>query len=312
MPALEDINYSDDEEDVAPQTRSMTRMVKEQGGLTQIDNDDFHTCMFVCFLSQEEPKRVHQALKDPSWIKAMQEEILKFKMQKMDVKSAFLYGTIKEEVYVCQPPGFEDPDYPDKVYKVVKALYGLHQAPRALYETLANYLLKNGFQRGNIDQTLFIKKQKGDILLVQVKQNPYGIFLSQDKYVAEILRKFGLSDGNQLALLLILRIHYLRILMDGATRMDDSTAVSTSLAGEISSGEKKFQELNIGNCDNTGDGSKTTGREIITWGNEITLYACMSSIYGLSCKGEKISMSKRYLVKSFEELVELFLGIVRK
>nr|GEW91134.1 ribonuclease H-like domain, reverse transcriptase, RNA-dependent DNA polymerase [Tanacetum cinerariifolium] len=48
----------------------------------------------------------------------------------MDVKSAFLYGTIKEEVYVCQPPGFEDPEYPDKVYKMVKALYGLHQAPR--------------------------------------------------------------------------------------------------------------------------------------------------------------------------------------
>nr|GEY61964.1 putative ribonuclease H-like domain-containing protein [Tanacetum cinerariifolium] len=86
----------------------------------------------------------------------------------MDVKSAFLYGTIKEEEYVCQPPGFKDPDYPDKVYKVVKALYGLHQAPRAWYETLAIYLLENGFQRGKIDQTLFIKKHKGDILLVQV------------------------------------------------------------------------------------------------------------------------------------------------
>nr|GEX41860.1 putative ribonuclease H-like domain-containing protein [Tanacetum cinerariifolium] len=61
----------------------------------------------------------------------------------MDVKSAFLYGTIEEEVYVCQPPGFEDPNYPHKVYKVVKALYGLHQAPRAWYEILANYLLEN-------------------------------------------------------------------------------------------------------------------------------------------------------------------------
>ncbi|GJT29799.1 ribonuclease H-like domain-containing protein [Tanacetum coccineum] len=64
--------------------------------------------------------------------------------------------------------GFEDPDHPNKVYKVVKALYGLHQAPRAWYETLANYLLRNGFQRGKIDQTLFIKRQKGDILLVQI------------------------------------------------------------------------------------------------------------------------------------------------
>ncbi|GJS07728.1 putative ribonuclease H-like domain-containing protein, partial [Tanacetum coccineum] len=86
----------------------------------------------------------------------------------MDVKSAFLYGTIQEEVYMCQPPGFEDPDYPDKVYKVVKALYGLHQAPRAWYGTLAKYLLDNGFQRGKIDHTLFIKKQKGYILIVQM------------------------------------------------------------------------------------------------------------------------------------------------
>nr|GEU49355.1 ribonuclease H-like domain, reverse transcriptase, RNA-dependent DNA polymerase [Tanacetum cinerariifolium] len=188
-------------------------------------NDDFHTCMFACFLSQEEPKRVHQALKDPSWIEAMQEELLQFKLQ-------------KEEVYVCQPPGFEDPDHPDKVYKVVKALYGLHQAPRAWYETLANYLLENSFQRGKIDQTLFIKRQKGDILLVQiyvddiifgatnkdlcksfeklmkdkfhmsligeltlflghqVKQKKDGIFISQDKYVGEILRKFGLTEGK--------------------------------------------------------------------------------------------------------------------
>nr|GEY68456.1 hypothetical protein [Tanacetum cinerariifolium] len=117
-----------------------------------------------------------------------------FMVHQMDVKSAFLYGTIKEEVYVCQPPVFEDLDHPDKVYKVVKALYGLHQDPRAWYETLANYLLDNGFQRGKIDQTLFIKRQKGDILLVKQKKD--GIFISQDKYVAEILRKFGLSKGK--------------------------------------------------------------------------------------------------------------------
>ncbi|GJY99257.1 putative ribonuclease H-like domain-containing protein [Tanacetum coccineum] len=136
-----------------------------------------------------------------------------FIVYQMDVKSVFLYGTIEEEVYVCQPLGFEDPDYPDKVYKVVKALYGLHQAPRAWYGTLAKYLLDNGFQRGKIDHTLFIKKQKGDILLVHVyvddfifgsinkelctefeKQREDGIFISQDKYVAEILRKFGFTD----------------------------------------------------------------------------------------------------------------------
>ncbi|GJR57213.1 putative ribonuclease H-like domain-containing protein [Tanacetum coccineum] len=76
----------------------------------------------------------------------------------MDVKGTFLYGNIEEEVYVCQPPGFEDPHFPDKVYKVEKALYGLHQALRAWFETLSTYLLENGYRRGTIDKTLFIKK----------------------------------------------------------------------------------------------------------------------------------------------------------
>ncbi|GJV33612.1 putative ribonuclease H-like domain-containing protein [Tanacetum coccineum] len=91
-----------------------------------------------------------------------------FVVYQMDVKSAFLYGKIEEEVYVCQPLGFEDPDFPDKVYKEENALYGLHQTPRAWYETLSTYLLDNGFQRGKIDKTLFIRREKGDIMLVQV------------------------------------------------------------------------------------------------------------------------------------------------
>nr|GEV60349.1 putative ribonuclease H-like domain-containing protein [Tanacetum cinerariifolium] len=73
---------------------------------------------------------------------------------------------LEEEVYVCQPPGFKDPDDPDKLYKMEKVLCVLHQAPRAWYETMAKYLLDNGFHRGKIDQTLFIKRQKEDILLV--------------------------------------------------------------------------------------------------------------------------------------------------
>ncbi|GJZ86314.1 putative ribonuclease H-like domain-containing protein [Tanacetum coccineum] len=91
-----------------------------------------------------------------------------FTVYQMDVKSAFLYVKIEEEVYACQPLGFEDPNFPDRVYKVEKALYGLHQAPRAWNETLSTYLLDNGFQRGKINKTLFIKRHKGDILLVQV------------------------------------------------------------------------------------------------------------------------------------------------
>ncbi|GJZ21965.1 putative ribonuclease H-like domain-containing protein [Tanacetum coccineum] len=77
-------------------------------------------------------------------------------------------GMEDEEVYVSQPPGFVDPDHPKKVYKVVKALYGLHQAPRAWYATLSTFLEKHGYKRGTIDKTLFIKRDKKDIMLVQV------------------------------------------------------------------------------------------------------------------------------------------------
>nr|GFC80207.1 putative ribonuclease H-like domain-containing protein [Tanacetum cinerariifolium] len=70
---------------------------------------------------------------------------MSFIVYQMDVKSAFLYGTIDDEVYVMQPPGFQDPEFPAKVYKVEKAMYGLHQAPRAWYGTFSKYLLKNGF-----------------------------------------------------------------------------------------------------------------------------------------------------------------------
>ncbi|GJV89244.1 putative RNA-directed DNA polymerase [Tanacetum coccineum] len=275
------------------------------------NHKDQQTCLFACFLSQEEPKKVSQALADESWVEAMQEELLQFKLQdvwvlcdlpegkrvigtkwvfrnkrdergtiiknkarlvaqgyrqeegvdydevfapvarieairlflafasfmgfivyQMDVKSAFLYGNITEEVYVKQPPGFEDPAHPNKVYRVVKALYGLHQAPRAWYERLSTFLLKHGYRRGAIDKTLFIKKDRRDIMLVQVyvddiifgstkssmvkdfedlmqkefkmssmgeltfflglqvKQSNGGIFLSQDKYVKDILNKF--------------------------------------------------------------------------------------------------------------------------
>ncbi|GJV80716.1 putative ribonuclease H-like domain-containing protein [Tanacetum coccineum] len=251
------------------------------------NHKDFHHCLFACFLSQHEPKKISEALEDESWVDAMQEELLQFEIQKvwilvdlpygkkaigtkwvyrnkkdergvvvrnkarlvaqghrqeegidydeMDVKSAFLYGKIDEEVYVSQPPGFLDPKSPEKVYKVVKALYGLHQAPRAWYATLSTFLLKNGYRRGTIDKTLFLKKDKHDIILVpvlcgllsfwvykkswcvslgideesiqmssmgeltfflglQVKQKPNGIFISQDKYVAEILKKFDFAS----------------------------------------------------------------------------------------------------------------------
>ncbi|GJZ87758.1 putative ribonuclease H-like domain-containing protein, partial [Tanacetum coccineum] len=228
------------------------------------NHKDQQHCLFACFLSQEEPKKISEALQDDSWVEAMQEELLQFKLQqvwilvdlphgvkligtkwvfknKRDERGVVVRNKARlvaqdDEVYVSQPPGFVDPDHPTKVYKVVKALYGLHQAPRAWYATLSTFLEKHGYRRGAIDKTLFIKKDTKDIMLVQVyvddiifgstnkswsedfealmkgrfqmssmgeltfflglqvKQNPNGIFISQDKYVAEMLKKFDLAN----------------------------------------------------------------------------------------------------------------------
>ena len=91
-----------------------------------------------------------------------------FKLFQMDVKSAFLNGFINEEVYVEQPPGFEDPNFSNHVFKLSKALYGLKQAPRAWYERLSKFLIEKGFNRGKVDTTLFIKVKGNDILIVQL------------------------------------------------------------------------------------------------------------------------------------------------
>ncbi|GKE11492.1 putative ribonuclease H-like domain-containing protein [Tanacetum coccineum] len=247
----------------ATQTRMMTKISEEHAMVSYIKKQrrtyhkDYQNCLFTYFLSQIESKKVTQALTDPSWIEVMQDELLQFKLQKVwtlvdlpkgkhAIGTKWVYRNTKDErgivvrnkarlvaQGVCVPtPGFEDPQFPDKVYKVEKALYGLHQAHRACYKTLSTYLLENGFRRGSIDKTLFIKKDKGDILLVQVyvddiifgstkkslcvefeqmmykrfqmnfmgeltfflglqvKQKDDGIFISQDKYVADILKKF--------------------------------------------------------------------------------------------------------------------------
>nr|GEX95307.1 retrovirus-related Pol polyprotein from transposon TNT 1-94 [Tanacetum cinerariifolium] len=91
-----------------------------------------------------------------------------FTVYQMDVKTAFLYGPLKEEVYVNQPDGFVDPYHPDKVYRLKKALYGLKQALRAWYDEFSNFLVSKGFSKGSIDPTLFITKHMGDILPVQI------------------------------------------------------------------------------------------------------------------------------------------------
>ena len=86
----------------------------------------------------------------------------------MDVKSAFLNGVLNEEVYVEQPKGFEDPHFPNHVYKLKKALYGLKQAPRAWYERLTTFFVEKGYKRGGVDKTLFIKSFKSGITIAQI------------------------------------------------------------------------------------------------------------------------------------------------
>nr|GFA89016.1 retrovirus-related Pol polyprotein from transposon TNT 1-94 [Tanacetum cinerariifolium] len=88
-----------------------------------------------------------------------------FTVFQMDGKTAFLHGTVQEDVYVCQPEGFIDADHPSHVYKLKKALYGLKQAPRAWYDELSTFLLKNYFFKGTIDPTLFITRFNNNILV---------------------------------------------------------------------------------------------------------------------------------------------------
>jgi hypothetical protein len=161
-----------------------------------------------------------------------------FKLYQMDVKSAFLNDPIKEEVYVEQPPGFEDSEYPNHVHKLSKALYGLKQAPRAWYECLRDFLITNGFKVGKADPTLLTKTIAKDLFICQIyvddiifgstnkstceefsmimiqkfkmsmmgelkyflgfqiKQIQEGTFISQTKYIQDILKKFGMKNGK--------------------------------------------------------------------------------------------------------------------
>ncbi|KAF5822614.1 putative RNA-directed DNA polymerase [Helianthus annuus] len=133
-----------------------------------------------------------------------------FTVYQMDVKTAFLYGDVKEEIFVEQPPGFVHPDHPDYAYKLDKALYGLHQAPRAWYATLTEHLLAHGYTRGTIDQTLFIKRVGNDQILVQIYVDDI-IFGSTSEDLCKefekvMKKKFEMSALGEMTLFLGLQV----------------------------------------------------------------------------------------------------------
>nr|GFB08851.1 retrotransposon protein, putative, unclassified [Tanacetum cinerariifolium] len=155
MPNLEDLSHNEDDVGVEADINNMESIIsvyrnkKDKRGIV-IRNK---ARLVAQGHTQEEGINYEEVFAPVARIKAIilflaYASFMGFLVYQMDVKSAFLYDTIEEEVYVCQPPGFEDPKYPNKVYKVVKALYGLHQAPRAWYETLTTYLLGMDFKEG--------------------------------------------------------------------------------------------------------------------------------------------------------------------
>nr|GEV67489.1 putative ribonuclease H-like domain-containing protein [Tanacetum cinerariifolium] len=143
----------------------------------------------------------------------------------MDVKSAFLYGTIEEEDYVCQPLGFKDPDHPDKVYKVVKALYGLHQTPRAWYETLANYLLENGSKSTPIDtKRPLLKDLDGEDVDVHTYRSMIGLLMYLTSSRPDIM--FAVNDVTRLqALVDKKKVVVTEATIREALRLDDAEGV---------------------------------------------------------------------------------------
>ncbi|XP_015158487.1 uncharacterized protein [Solanum tuberosum] len=148
---------------------------------------------YSTFMSSIEPKNIKETLQDADWVTSMQEELHQFERSK---------------VYVKQPPGFEDAELPNHVLKLDKALYGLKQAPKAWYERLSKFLLANGFKRGKIDNTLFLKSRGKELLIVQVYIDDiiFGAILdSLCKEFADLMSsEFEMNMMGELTLFLVL------------------------------------------------------------------------------------------------------------
>nr|GEV63930.1 retrovirus-related Pol polyprotein from transposon TNT 1-94 [Tanacetum cinerariifolium] len=127
-----------------------------------------------------------------------------FPIYQMDVKTAFLNGTLKEEVFVRHPDGFVDLDFPNHVYHLKKAPYGLKQASRAWYDNISSFIIENHFRKGIVDPTLFTRRHGDDILLVQiyVHKSPREILLCQSQYTMDLLKKHGMEKCDTVSTLM--------------------------------------------------------------------------------------------------------------
>ncbi|GKB08328.1 retrovirus-related pol polyprotein from transposon TNT 1-94 [Tanacetum coccineum] len=277
------------------------------------------------------PKKIKEVIADSAWIEAMQEVLHQFDrlqeegidfeesfapvarleavrifvayaahksfpIYQMDVKTTFLNGLLREEVYVAQPDGFVDPDHPEKVYCLRKALYGSKQAPRAWYDELSNFLMSKGFTKGTIDPTIFMIRYVKDILLVQIYVDDI-IFGSTNPKFSKRFEKlmhnrFEMSLIGEMKFFLGLQIHQslrgifisqakyaLEILkkhgMDKCdsigTPMATKLKLDADLSGKLDSGFKlkAFSDVGHAGCldtrKSTSGGIQFLGDKLVSW-----------------------------------------------
>nr|GEU43371.1 hypothetical protein [Tanacetum cinerariifolium] len=211
----------------------------------------------------------------------------------MDVKTAFLNGNLREEVYVSKPDGFVYQDNPNHVYKLNKALYGLKQAPRAWYDMLSSFLISQDFSKGSLDPTLFIRRNGNDLLLMStmgkisfflglhISQSPRGIFINQSKYALKSLKKYGFESCDPVDKLdedkegkAVDPLHY----RGSAYQKHDSSVALTTYADADHAG-----------CQDT---RRSTSGNYVLGFNKIPMYCANKSAIALCCNNVQHSWSK--------------------
>nr|GEX12533.1 copia protein [Tanacetum cinerariifolium] len=226
----------------------------------------------------------------------------------MDVKTAFLNGPLKEEVYVVQPDGFVNPDHPKKVYRLRKALYGLKQAPRPWYDELSKFLTSKGFTKGSIDPTLFTIRYGEDILLVQIYVDDIIFGFTNPKYIKRFEKlmhsRFEMSLMGEMKFFLGLQIHQsprgifinqakyaLKILhkhgMEKGQRIGTPMAMKPKLDADLSGnpgssfGLTAFSDDDhagcIDTCKSTSGGIQFLGDKLVSWMSKKQDCTAMSS-----------------------------------